>query len=412
MKSRNDQAMYSYVARQPIFNRQQRTVGYELLFRDGENNAFPDIEANKATSRLLVENYMAVGDNAAISGQRTFINFPQDSLLQLLPLLLPKRSIVVEVLETCEPNDALFTAIKLLCQRGYIIALDDFEMSPAWRRFLPYVRIIKLDLIKLGIEKSCDFVNQYRSRKLKFLAEKVETKDEYETALAAGFHFFQGYYFCKPELLKNRQVEPEKLNTVLLLQEICRDPVNFKRIEQIITSDVSLSYLLLRYVNAASNRTVEPISSFRQALVYLGEDKIRLFIGVVATAHAALDKPRELYLMSLQRARMCESLATGSGTQEQSHQAFLVGMFSLLDALLDTSLDQLVKVLPLQEDVEAALLHHQGRLGHTLALLEAYDQANWHLVSEYCEQLGIAENAVTRSYQQASRWSEDMLSIK
>ncbi|MGF1691695.1 EAL and HDOD domain-containing protein [Photobacterium kagoshimensis] len=404
--------MYSYVARQPIFNRQQRTVGYELLFRDGESNAFPAIEANKATSRLLVENYMAVGDNKATSGQRTFINFPQESLLQLLPLLLPKREIVVEVLETCQPNDALFSAIKLLYQRGYIIALDDFEMSPAWQRFLPYVRIIKLDLMKLGIEQACEFVSQYGSRRLKFLAEKVETKQEYDTALAAGFHFFQGYYFCKPELLKNRQVEPEKVATVLLLQEICRDPVDFKRIEQIITSDVSLSYLLLRYVNAASNRTVEPISSFRQALVYLGEDKIRLFVGVVATAHAALDKPRELYLMSLQRARMCESLAAGSGTREQAHQAFLVGMFSLLDALLDTSLDQLVKVLPLQDDVEAALLHHKGRLGHTLALLEAYDQANWLQVSEYCEQLGIAETLVTRSYQQASQWSENMLNIK
>ncbi|OAN17098.1 histidine kinase [Photobacterium jeanii] len=405
--------MYSYVARQPIFNRQQRTVGYELLFRDGEHNAFPVIDPDKATSRLLVENYMAVGSNPAISGQRTFINFPQQSLIDMLPLLLPKGDVVIEVLETCEPNDELFAAIKLLHQRGYVVALDDFEMSPAWARFLPYVRIIKLDLMKLGVEKACEFVAEYRShRRLKFLAEKVETQADYDATLAAGFHFFQGYFFCKPELVKNRQVEPEKVSTMRLLQEICRDPVDFKRIEQIITSDVSLSYLLMRYVNAAANRTVEPISSFRQALVYLGEDKVRLFVGVVATAHAALDKPRELYLMSLQRARMCESLAVGSGLTGQSHQAFLVGMFSLLDALLDTSLDQLVKVLPLQKDVEAALLHHKGHLGHTLALLEAYDKANWHQVSEYCQQLGIGEAMVTRSYQQASQWSTNMLRIK
>lgn len=397
--------MYSYVARQPIFNRQQHTVGYELLFRDGESNAFPLIEANKATSRLLVENYMAVGDNLATSGQRSFINFPHQSLIQLLPLMLPKKRVVIEVLETCVPDDELFEAIKFLHRHGYVIALDDFELSPQWLRFFPYVHIIKLDLITLGMEKACQFVAQYQKHKLKFLAEKVETHQDFETAYQAGFQFFQGYYFSKPELLKNRQVEPEKLSTVCLLQEICRESVDFQRVEQIIARDVSLSYLLLRYVNAASTRTIEPISSFKQALVYLGEDKVRMFVGVVAMAHAALDKPKELYSLSLQRARMCEVLAQNSSLQAKTDQAFLIGMFSLLDALLDNSLEQLLALLPLEQEVQAALLNHQGQLGQVLTILDAYDQADWSCVAACCHDLGIKEDLVATSYQQAVSWS-------
>jgi c-di-GMP-related signal transduction protein len=399
--------MYSYVARQPILNRQQRTVGYELLFRDGESNAFPLIEANKATCRLLVENYMAVGDNLAKAGQRTFINFPHESLIRLLPLLLPKRRVVIEVLETCIPNDELFIAIKHLHRNGYVIALDDFEASAEWQRFLPYVHIIKLDLIKLGLENSCAFVAENKHRKIKFLAEKVETHQDFQISLDAGFHFFQGYFFSKPELLKNRQIEPQKLTTVRLLQEIFREPVNFKKVEQIIASDVSLSYLLLRYVNTATTRTVEPISSFKQALVYLGEDKVRMFVGVVATAHAALNKPKELYSMSLQRARMCEVLVANSNLKAKSEQAFLTGMFSLLDALLDSSLDQLLALLPLQDEVQTALLHHQGQLGQVLALLDAYEQADWGKVSAYCTELGIPEALVASSYQQALDWTNN-----
>ncbi|MCG7584176.1 EAL and HDOD domain-containing protein [Photobacterium sp. OFAV2-7] len=397
--------MYSYVARQPIFNRQQRTVGYELLFRDGESNAFPVIEANKATCRLLVENYMAVGDNPATAGQRTFINFPYESLIRLLPMLLPKRKVIIEVLESCAPDEELFVAIKYLYRQGYVIALDDFEMAPQWQRFLPYVHIIKLDLMKIGIEQACEFVNQHRDRKLKFLAEKVETHQDYAAAYEAGFQFFQGYYFSKPEMLKNRQVEPEKLTTVRLLQEICREPVDFGRVERIIISDVSLSYLLLRYVNAATHRTIEPISSFKQALVYLGEDKIKIFVSAVATAHAAIDKPKELYSLSLQRARMCEMLAASSRLAVEKDKAFLTGLFSLLDALLDNSLEQLLTLLPLEPDVREALLNHQGALGRILALLDAYEQADWEKISVHCQALGIGEELVAKSYQHALQWS-------
>lgn len=403
--------MYSYVARQPIFNRQQKTAGYELLFRDGESNAFPNIDENKATCRLLVDSFLAVGSNPADIGKRSFINFPHQSLIRLLPVLLPKKQVVIEVLETCEPNDELFMAIRWLNRMGYMIALDDFDMDPRWRRFLPYVHIIKLDLIKIGREAACDYVAANRHRRLMFLAEKVETHEDFAVTHQAGFHFFQGYYFSRPVMVKSRQLKPERLSTLRLLQEVCREVVDFDRVEQIITADVPLSYLLLRYVNTAANRTLIPIRGFRQALVYLGEDRLKMFVSVIATAQAAIDKPRELYALSLLRGRMCEILATGSGLQINAKSAFMMGLLSLLDALLDRPRKELLDQLPLEPEIQAALLTQAGDLGLILRLVEAYERADWGAVDSLCCELSVSDDLVGRSYQLATQWSSQYLLV-
>ncbi|MEC6815601.1 EAL and HDOD domain-containing protein [Photobacterium toruni] len=403
--------MFSYVARQPIFNRRQQTIGHELLFRDGECNAFPVIDANEATCRLVLENYMAIGNDHILKGQRNFINFPQNCLVNLMPLLLPKNKVVIEILETCTPNDELFLAIKHLHQKGYVIALDDFEYDSRWQRFFRYVHIIKLDLLMLGLEKSCDFVRNNRHLKVKFLAEKVETYAAFQASLAAGFDFFQGYYFSRPEILKHRKVAASELITIQLLQAISCEPVDFDNIENIISRDVSLSYLLLRYVNNANHRLIEPISSFHQALVYLGEDKLRMFVGVVATAHAALDKPKALYALSLQRAKMCEELVSNSILTIPKEQAFLAGMFSLLDALLDNSLADLLVLLKLQPHIQASLLHRQGELGQVLNLVDAFDKADWQQVAIECSGLGLSEQQVQKSYLHAVTWAEKCTKI-
>ncbi|PTB32317.1 EAL and HDOD domain-containing protein [Photobacterium phosphoreum] len=403
--------MFAYVARQPIFNRRQQTIGHELLFRDGECNAFPAIDANEATCRLVLENYMAIGDDLAYKGQRNFINFPHSCLVNLIPLLLPKNKVVIEILETCIPDDELFLAIKHLHQKGYMIALDDFEYDVRWQRFFRYVHIIKLDLLMLGLDNACDFVRNNRHLKVKFLAEKVESYDDFQVSLAAGFELFQGYYFSRPELLKRRKVAASELTTIQLLQAISCEPVNFTDIEMIISRDVSLSYLLLRYVNQTNRRLVDPISSFHQALVYLGEEKLRMFVSVVATAHAALDKPKALYALSLQRAKMCEILANYSPLVILKQQAFLAGMFSLLDALLDNSLAELVRLLKLQPTIQAALLHREGELGKVLNLVDAFDKADWQQVTLECYQLGLSEQQVQDSYLQAMAWAEKCAQI-
>ena len=169
----------TYVARQPILNAKRQTLGYELLFRDGESNAYPShIESNRATYRLIVENFLSIGTNPSIGASRCFINFAQESLLRLLPFSLPKEQIVVEILETCIPNDELFEAVKEIHANGYLIALDDFVYKPEWERFLPYVHIVKIDIMATGLEESCALIKERLAMgvKRRFLAERVETE--------------------------------------------------------------------------------------------------------------------------------------------------------------------------------------------------------------------------------------------
>ncbi|MDD9176664.1 HDOD domain-containing protein [Aliivibrio finisterrensis] len=398
--------MYAYVARQPILSRKKQTIGYELLFRDGESNAFPNIEANQATSRLLVENFMSTGCNPALESPRSFINFPQESLISLVPTAFPKRKIVVEVLETCIPNDELFSAIKHLHRMGYIIALDDFSLDAVWDRFLPYSHIVKLDIMQLGIDVACEYVKQRKLQGCKrhYLAERVETNDEFQQVFDAGFHFYQGYFFSKPEIIKNRVVKPEELLTMQLYQEVCREEVDFSRIEQLIAQDVSLSYQLLKFVNTASVRLENPISSFKQALVYLGEEQIKMFVTLIATAHAAFNKPKELYKQSLVKGRFCELMICRIQNGTPGQQAFIVGLFSLLDALLDRKIDDVLEQLSLAREIEQAILLREGLLGSMLELYEGIDKGDWKSIDQTSRLLGFSPKTVEKTYQDAEKW--------
>tara|TARA_Y100001956_G_scaffold82613_1_gene104346 strand:+ start:11099 stop:12337 length:1239 start_codon:yes stop_codon:yes gene_type:complete len=401
----------TYVARQPIFNAKRQTLGYELLFRDGEKNAYPShIESNRATYRLIVENFLSLGTNPTIDTSRCFINFPQESLLRGLPMVLPKDKVVIEVLETCTPNDELYLAIKKLSQAGYLIALDDFVYSPAWERFLPFVQIVKLDIMAMGLDAACEMVKERLGKgvKRKFLAERVETEEEFLTARSAGFSFFQGYFFGKPEVTRKGYLSPEQLIAMELFKEVCQPEVDFVKVEKIVAKDVSLSYQLLRFVNTMSDRLEVSISSFRQALIYLGQDKLKIFVSLAVASFISSKKPKELYSLSLQRAQFCLLMANDNPFDQYRDQAFLIGLFSMLDALLDVSLDDLVGQLPLCSSIKLALLERQGPYGLLLRLEECYERADWYGIKDACQQLNISIEDVMPKISQAQRWSQDL----
>ncbi|MGF1764070.1 EAL and HDOD domain-containing protein [Aliivibrio kagoshimensis] len=399
--------MYSYVARQPILNRKLNTVGHELLFRNGEHNAFPSMDENEATSRLVLENFLSAGLNPNVKSVRSFINFPHDSLINLIPLSLPAGQIVIEVLETCTPNSELFSAIKHLYRKGYIIALDDFNPHPDWNCFLPFIHVIKLDIMQLGILNSCDYVKQQKElgAKCKFLAERVETYDEYHMAREAGFDLFQGYFFSKPEVVKNRSIKAEQLLILELFQQVSKPEVDFATVEQIIIQDAPLSYQLLRFVNTSLSQLESPISSFKQALIYLGEERLKIFVSVIATAQISNKKPRELYRLSLRRARFCDLISAQTCGVETREQAFMTGLFSLLDSLFDHSIVELVSLLPVNQEIKQALLQREGVLGNIISLQEAYEHGDWLQVRELCQQLEIEESVVQERFSWADSWS-------
>ncbi|MCK6261976.1 EAL domain-containing protein [Vibrio sp. ZSDE26] len=398
---------YSYVARQPILDRDKNTIGYELLFRDGLNNSFPEIDPDLATSRLLSDHFLSthystLGDNLG------FVNFPYQSLINRVPTLFPANNLIVEVLEDCPPTDELLDAIKEMAKQGYKIALDDFVPSKEWKQFLPYVSIIKFDIRIISIGKAKTFIDKIPSGRITFLAEKVETHEEFQQAKDAGFDYFQGYFFSKPEIIQRKALEPSVLTLIQLCKEVAKEDIDYKAIDELISTDISLSYKLLTFVNSSSTVSTK-IASFKQALIYLGKERIRKFISLVAIASTQESKPDYLYGLSIQRARFCELLAARNQTNCIEGSAFLTGMFSLLDSLLDQPLNVLVDEMPIEEEVKAALSTGEGMLGLVLALVKAYEKADWDQVTKLSNQLGLSSDNINQSYDDAVKWTADLL---
>ncbi|CAV19194.1 MULTISPECIES: EAL and HDOD domain-containing protein [Vibrio] len=399
---------YSYVARQPILDADKKTIGYELLFRDGPKNTFPEVEPELATSRLLSDHFLSTHYNT-LGDKLGFVNFPYASLVNLVPTLFPKESLVVEVLEDCEPTDELLEAIITIYDAGYTIALDDFVPSKAWKRFLPYVSIIKFDIRLISIAKAAMFMNTLKDLNIEFLAEKVETHEEYQEAIQAGFNYFQGYFFSKPEMIQTRALNPAFLTIVQLLKEIANDPINFAEVERLITLDMTMSYKLLSYVNSAGGSST-PIRSFHQALVYLGEQKLRKLVSLVAIASAKEDKPDSLYGLAVIRARQCELLVEKMNVKVEPGQAFLTGMFSLLDSLFDLPLVKVLDSVPIDDEIKQALIERKGILGAILAMVIAYEQARWDEATRIRKLLKLNEAELGQAYDEATSWAQDLLS--
>ncbi|MBW3694657.1 EAL domain-containing protein [Vibrio sp. T187] len=399
---------YSYVARQPILDRNKKTIGYELLFRDGPKNTFPEVEPELATSRLLSDHFLSTHYNT-LGDKLGFVNFPYTSLINLVPTLFPKQSLIVEILEDCQPTDELLQAIQTLHADGYTIALDDFVPSKAWKRFLPYISIIKFDIQLVPISKAAMFMSTLKGSNIEFLAEKVETYQEFQHAKEVGFSYFQGYFFSKPEMIQRRALNPAFLTIIQLCKEISHDPIDFKEVERLITLDVTLSYKLLTYVNSSCETTTK-IRSFRQAMVYLGEQKLRKFVSLVAIASAKEDKPDSLYGLAIIRARQCELLIERMSATGDAGHAFLTGMFSLLDSLLDQPLDEVVNSIPIDEDIKVALLEKRGLLGEVLAMVIAYEKAEWEQAGIIRQRLKVSEEQLGQAYDEATAWAQELLS--
>ncbi len=388
----------------------KKTIGYELLFRDGPKNSFPDIDADLATLRLLSDHILTTKQDT-LGDLTGFINFPYQSLISDVATLFPPENLVIEILEDCPPTSDLLQVVKQLHTDGYTLALDDFIPSKQWLAFLPYIDIIKFDIRTYSIEKAKDFIARFANGKIRFLAEKVETMEEFELAKQVGFDYFQGYFFSKPEVIQKKALEPSMLSVIQLLTEVAKQPMDFNSLEQLISRDVTLSFKLLSYVNSSSLVT-NKIQSFRQALVYLGEDRLRKFVSLVALSSNDETKPDYLYTLSIQRAKFCEILASKLPTKPHTSDAFLTGMFSLLDCLLDRPLDQLITEVPVSEDVTQALLEKRGSIAGLLVLYKAIERAEWRKVEAICTKLKLEQDIAFKGYDEATAWTAELINVR
>jgi EAL and modified HD-GYP domain-containing signal transduction protein len=397
------------MARQPILDANKTLVGYELLFRDGVENSFPNINPDEATSKLITEHHLLMGVEKITGGQQAFINFSADTLIHHFPTSIDAKSMVIEILETVPISSELLTACRELHRMGYRLALDDHDFDAKWDIFLPYVSIIKVDVQQFNLLQISKYISRIRHHQVTLLAEKVETASEFEKLRQLGFQLFQGYFFARPEMLKHKKIASNKLNLLLLIAEASNLELNFEKLSSIVERDLGLSYKLLRFVNSASFARDKPIGSLKHAMIYMGEAELKKFIALLALANLSEDNGSELLKMSIVRARFCDQLAELNQDSINPPSAFLTGLFSLVDALLEQPLAPLLDDLPILPAIKQALLLQAGQLGQYLELARAFEQADWQLQQQLSQQVLRQPQDLSPIYLQAVTWAEGLL---
>jgi c-di-GMP-related signal transduction protein len=399
-----------FVARQPIFDRHRKVWAYELLFRSSATQtSFDGTEAGSATRQVISHSLLSIGFDQLLRGKHACINFGRDMLLQDWYSVLPKERTVIELTEDIEPDSEVLKAVARMRQEGYRIALDDFVSSPQTDPLIEFAQLIKVEMCTPKEQQEV-MLREFHERGIRMLSEKVETDADFRWALRAGYDYFQGHFFARPAVVQGHQIPGIKLNCLRLIQEVHRPDLDFTRLTAMISEDVSLSYKLLRHANSARFGRESKIHSIRRALVVLGENGIRKWISIAALPVIAQDKPDELIRQSLVRARFCELLGRGLG-QGVEDQAFLVGLFSLLDALLDRPLEDVLQELSLAPELDAALRGQDTRqnvLGAIYALVRNYEAGNWNEVECLARHLGVPVNLIGAAYCEALPWAEEV----
>ncbi len=396
--------MQKYLARQPIFNPNRIVFGYELLFRSGPENLFshpqPDVACVSATDSLFL-----FGIDRLAQGRRVFVNCTREFFIRDFPFMLPKESVVLEVLETVVLDDRLLAACRRLKNAGYLLALDDYRDSPNWRPLLAIADFIKVDLLATPEEEQLRLAKEYSRTEIRLLAEKVENYENFERTRDWGYSYFQGYFFSKPQMLTHHDVPAYKLSYLRILQVANSPEVNMQEIADQIKGETSLSYRLLRYLNSPAFFLAAEIRSIPHALRLIGERGVRRWVSLVAVACMGDDKPQELVTLPLIRARFCELLAPAANMQSSANDLFLLGLLSAIDAILDMRMTDVLKEITIEEDIRNALLGEKNKLRRILDVVLLYERAAWEEMDTAAAQAGLAADAVPAVFLDSVDWA-------
>ncbi|HIP82142.1 MAG TPA: HDOD domain-containing protein, partial [Desulfocapsa sulfexigens] len=394
------------IARQPIFNHNKRLFAYELLYRgDGEWN-LGDVEGSRATSGLLSSTFLTEGMEKITGTKPCFINFTQELLLRNIHSVFPKNRLVIEILEDVEPTTEVVEACRKMVDQGYTLALDDFIYKPKFDPLIRLASIIKVDF-KLTPLDSLEKLLYTLSRfdHLKFLAEKVETYEEFDKSLKLGFNYFQGYFFSRPEKIRIKELTSVKINLLRLLAEVSQKKTTITRLKEIVSVDVALTYKLLRFLNSVHFFLLEKVEFVSRAISFLGENRFRRFVMLVIISEIATEKPEELVRLAVVRAKFSELLAKHGGLQKYSNELFLVGLFSLIDAMLDKPIKELLHGLPMTDNITIALVDNRGPYAPVLEAVKNYEQSLKEPCLQNLKQIQVNPRSVGGLYLQAVEYS-------
>jgi len=396
-----------YAARQPILTADQQVYGYELLFRDSLENSFTSNDPD-AASRNVLDSSILMGLDVLCDGRRAFINCTRDLLLRGYITLLPPNQTAVEILETVPPDELVIATCRRLKDSGYLIALDDFAENDPREPLADLADVIKIDLRATPIEACAAIVKRYGNPRRRLLAEKTETREEFQAARKAGFSYFQGYFFRKPEIVQAREIPANRINYLRLLQAISQPEADPRKIEEILKGEASLCYRLLRYLNSPIFGFRQEVRSVRHALTILGDREMRRWIRLVTTLTAGQNKPTDLILTALTRARFCELISTK--VNHGSSDLFLVGLLSVMDAILEMPMGLVLDGISVEPATRAVLLGEQCPLTPIYELTLAQEAGEWNEAERLSKELRLPGSFAVDAQWTAMQWASEMTS--
>ena len=366
------------MARQPIFDAKQRVVAYELLYRSEGNAAEAVFRGNNATSEVLLNAYTSIADEGELKRVPAFINLTYDIVVDGTIPDLPRKQVVLELLEDAPVDNKFIEAVTQLALEGYRIALDDFTYDPKYDPLLKIAHIVKIDVMEHDKAAVDDIIKKVTPFKVTLLAEKIETYEKLEECLGQGFKLFQGHFLSKPQVIKGRKLSTSQLALMQLMQALQQPNVKPDELERLIVQDPILTYKLLRIVNSAANALVRQVDSIKQAIVLLGIPQVKKWVTLIACTSNP-GKPQELSRQLLIRGRMAELIAENTAIP-QTAGYFMAGMMSGLDALLDLEKQQILADVPLGDDIKEAISTGSGEIGAVLNNVMHFENGDWDLL--------------------------------
>ena len=397
-----------YVARQPILDARGNVQAYELLFRSGASSVAFDGDGDAAT-RTVLDNTVIFGVERLADGRPIFVNCTREALLGGFVKVLDPKHTVLELLETLEPDAALVNACRELKSLGYRIALDDFAWQPAWEPLLEIADYVKVDLSASTPQQRANLKMRIGSRPIRLILERVETHEQFESAKREGFKLFQGFYFCRPQLMVNRELPANHIIHMQILQAVLQNPLDVRKISELVKREPALTYRLLRVANSPIYATRQVVSSIQGALVMVGDEMFRRVALLAITAELKGNRPPELLRMAFVRSRFCELAAAIAG--QDATEQYLLGMFSLLPAMMRLPMESVAKALPLRREVYLALLGERNAERILLGWLESYELGEWESCDRIALGSGLNDVWLPKVYAEAILWAESNMKL-
>lgn len=406
--------MEVFIGRQPIFNLHEQVVAYELLYRSKNGNSFPMVDSDAATIDVLVNSFLSIGIEEVTKGKPCFVNFTDNLLKSTLIDYLNPAQVVIEILEDVPINTLLVERVKELKARGFKIALDDFVLDhtvEVYDELFAHIDYIKVDFMLSSLLERMEIENKIKENfpHITLLAEKVETRNQFDVAKHSGYQLFQGYFFEQPQIIKSTDIPANTLQYFQILALLKDEEPNVGILAENIERDLSLTYKLLQMINNSTKRSKSKVRSIKQAILFLGLGELRKWIYLLTMREIDMntdtDLFKELMRTSLFRAKVCEKLAKLSYKQNFS-EYFLIGMFSVIDSLLQRPMSSILNQLPFPEEITDTILGKQTEMSPYLEFSIALGKLDWDTLDVLAPKFDLNMESMDLLYKEALQWAE------